>query len=351
MQFEYTALGLLALIAVETSVLVWKSPRKYSAKKFEKPIFVDTSVLMDGRIVGIAQTGFITSELIVPRSVILELQLLADKSNHDKRERARFGLDVVAELQAMEGLKVTMFDDGIAKEGVDERLLELARNYHGSVMTIDFNLNKVASVENIIVLNINELAQGLRMAHLPGEKFSIELIEKGSDGHQAVGYLADGTMVVIENASSKLGQVCTVECIRSLQTVAGKMLFARLVLGVTETRTHDSKPAGRRKATVAKTELVKQQATKQTIKKEEGENMNQNASQDKNHNTHTNDKRGSVHAKPGDTRQKSNISNSNSNKPTGNGLAQAPSRQQSSRPKTSKQREESLLRTIENQQD
>lgn len=229
MKFDYAALGLLTLVAVETSMLLWKSPRRYSTRKFEKPIFVDTSVLMDGRILSIAKSGFITSDLVIPRSVILELQLLADKSDHEKRERARYGLDVVAELQAFDTVTVRMMDDGKATDGVDERLLELAKAHHGTVMTIDFNLNKVASVENVAVLNINELAQGLRMMHLPGERFSIELVEKGSDNHQAVGYLPDGTMVVVENASSKLGQVHTVECMRSLQTVAGKMMFARLV--------------------------------------------------------------------------------------------------------------------------
>lgn len=247
MKFDYAALGLLTLVAVETSLLLWKSPRKYGTRKFEKPIFVDTSVLMDGRVLSIAKSGFLTSDLVIPRSVLLELQLLADKSDHEKRERARYGLDVVAELQALDSVTVRMMDDGKATDGVDERLLELAKSHHGTVMTIDYNLNKVASVENVTVLNINELAQGLRMTHLPGEKFSIELVEKGSDSHQAVGYLPDGTMVVVENGSSKLGQLHTVECTRSLQTVAGKMMFARLVEpgGSRPTAKKSSKPAGR----------------------------------------------------------------------------------------------------------
>lgn len=249
MKFDYTALGLLTLVAVETSILLWKSPRRRTFRNYEKSIFVDTSVLMDGRVLSIAEAGFITGELVIPRSVILELQLLADKSDHEKRERARYGLDVVAELQALQNVRVRIMDDGKAADGVDERLLELAKLHKGVVMTIDFNLNKVASVDMVPVLNINELAQGLRMTHLPGERFSIELIEKGSDNHQAVGYLPDGTMVVVENAANKIGQTHTVECTRSLQTVAGKMMFARLIEAADARKSADTqtgqKPAGR----------------------------------------------------------------------------------------------------------
>ena len=223
----FVSIGLF-LIAAETSYLVWAHNRD-ARRKTSQEIFVDTSVLMDGRILSIAQAGFITDTLVVPRSVVAELQLLADKSDHEKRLRARYGLDVVRDLQAMDNVDVFLLQDGAAKTGVDDRLLELAKKRGGALLTIDFNLTKVAEVEDIKVLNINQLAQQLRMAHLPGEKMTLELVEKGQDSHQAVGYLPDGTMVVVEHASAKLGQKVTVECIRSLQTVAGKMMFGRLL--------------------------------------------------------------------------------------------------------------------------
>jgi uncharacterized protein YacL len=155
---------------------------------------------------------------------------MADHADTEKRSRARHGLDIVTELQNMPGIKVEIFQDGSrAEEGVDERLLKLAKQYNGSICTIDFNLNKVAQVEGIKVLNVNDLAMSLRMAYLPGEKMLLELTGKGQDGHQAVGHLIDGTMVVVEHASSQIGKTVEVEFIRSLQTAAGKMMFAKMV--------------------------------------------------------------------------------------------------------------------------
>lgn len=205
-----------------------KLPRQNLNRKQGRPIFVDTSVLIDGRIIAVAQSGFIGDTLVIPRSVIGELQFLADNADHDKRARARHGLDVVQELQQMPQVTVEILQDGSkAEEGVDERLLKLAKQYSGAVCTIDFNLNKVAQVESVPVLNVNELAQSLRMAYLPGEKMLLELVQKGQDSHQAVGYLADGTMVVVEHAFKQIGQTVEIEFIRSLQTAAGKMMFAK----------------------------------------------------------------------------------------------------------------------------
>lgn len=324
MKFDYMALGLLTLVAVETSILLWKSPRKVGLRGHEHPVFVDTSVLMDGRIIGIAKSGFILGDLIIPRSVILELQLLADKSDHEKRERARFGLDVVTELQGIDGVSVTILNDAKATDGVDERLLELARTRGGAVMTIDYNLNKVAAVENITILNINELAQGLRMAHLPGERFSLELVDKGSDSHQAVGYLPDGTMVVVEKASSKLGSTHTVECIRSLQTVAGKMLFARLVTPDVPVSASKPKVTGRKAAQEDTPTRTKMPA------KSSAQSKPQRASK-KPTQPRTSPAKQPVREKNVTHSMKTDVT------PV-----------KSSRPKTSKQREASLLRTIEN---
>ncbi|MFZ2836503.1 MAG: hypothetical protein WAZ21_04240 [Candidatus Saccharimonadales bacterium] len=218
---------LLAILA-EVTYLVVKLPRQNLARKQGRPIFVDTSVLIDGRIIAVAQSGFIGDTLVIPRSVIGELQFLADNADHDKRARARHGLDVVQDLQQMPQVNVEILQDGSkAEEGVDERLLKLAKQHSGAICTIDFNLNKVAQVESIAVLNVNELAQSLRMAYLPGEKMLLELVQKGQDSHQAVGYLADGTMVVVEHAYKQIGQTVEIEFIRSLQTAAGKMMFAK----------------------------------------------------------------------------------------------------------------------------
>jgi uncharacterized protein YacL len=220
---------LLAILA-ETTYLTAVNTQVLS-KKIKRSIFVDTSALIDGRIVAVAQSGFIDGTLQIPRSVVAELQFLADNSDPEKRSRARHGLDVIADLQQVSSVDVEIYrDDSRASEGVDERLLSLARKHKGSaICTVDYNLNKVAQVEQITVLNVNDLSMTLRMAHLPGEHISVELTQKGQDSHQAVGHLADGTMVVVENASGLIGQVAEVEVIRSLQTAAGRMMFAKLV--------------------------------------------------------------------------------------------------------------------------
>ena len=225
---EYIIIILLLISIAEVSYLVAVNTKKLSHKKETMPIFVDTSVLIDGRIIPVAQSGFVSGTLNIPRSVIGELQYMADHADNDKRSRARHGLDIVTELQRMSGVKVEIFQDGSrAKEGVDERLLKLAKQYHGAICTIDYNLNKVAQVEGITVLNVNDLAMNLRMAYLPGEKMLLELTGKGQDNHQAVGHLTDGTMVVVEHANRQIGQTIEIEFIRSLQTAAGKMMFAR----------------------------------------------------------------------------------------------------------------------------
>lgn len=218
--------AVLLVLLGEVTYLVAKLPRQSSGKK--RMIFVDTSVLIDGRITAVAESGFIGDIIAIPRSVIGELQFLADNADPEKRSRARHGLDIVQELQKLEGIDVQIFQDGSkAEEGVDERLLNLAKKHGGAICTIDYNLNKVAVVEGITVCNLNELAKNLRMAYLPGEKIMLELVQKGQDSHQGVGYLSDGTMVVVEHASAQVGQTIEVEFIRSLQTAAGKMMFAK----------------------------------------------------------------------------------------------------------------------------
>jgi uncharacterized protein YacL len=263
---------LLFLIFAEVSYLVIKLPRQSGARK--QYIFLDTSVLIDGRIVEIAASGFMTGTLAIPRSVIGELQYIADNADAEKRLRARHGLDVARSLQDMKGLNVVLFQDGSkAPEGVDERLISLAKKHAGAICTLDYNLNKVASVEDIRVCNVNELAKNLRMAYLPGERAMVEIVQKGQDNHQGVGYLSDGTMVVVEQASSAIGRTVEVEFIRSLQTAAGKMMFARtadVTANNVPQRNHDlaRKPVGKKvvqkKYTQKKSKISPNVQTKQS---------------------------------------------------------------------------------------
>ena len=222
---------IIMLLAIMAEIYLLVKPRRQAGSGTQLPILVDTSVLMDGRVVDLAKTGFLLGQIIVPRSVLIELQLLADGADHAKRERARFGMDVMKELKDVLGGSFTLLDDATRiPEGVDNRLLQLAKEMNAAILTLDYNLNKVAQVEGIQILNINELAKSLRMSYLPGDELVLELTQKGQDSHQAVGYLHDGTMVVVEQAKKFIGQEKRVEIIRSLQTDAGKMMFAKLVV-------------------------------------------------------------------------------------------------------------------------
>ncbi len=248
---EIITLILVGALQIEVIVALLTLTKKDRTKrKFRNPVFIDTSVLMDGRISAAMTTGFVPETLVIPRSVLAELQLLADGSDSEKRSRARHGLDIAAWLQES-SKDAQVFDDGKAAEGVDNQLLMLAKKYGGSIMTIDFNLNKVATAEGIQVLNINELAQQLRMNHLPGERVSLKIIQKGDNPHQGVGFLSDGTMVVVEQASSDINKQVEVEFVRSLQTAAGRMLFAKKIKKDTpQSRpkgTKAKKPVGRAK--------------------------------------------------------------------------------------------------------
>lgn len=247
--FEIFIASMIVVMLAQLTYLTLQASKSTSPRRKTREILLDTSVLMDGRIIAVAKTGFIGGTIIVPRSVIGELQFLADAADHEKRARARHGLDVVAELQALPDVDVEILQDGSkADEGVDERLLSLAKSRGAMVCTLDYNLNKVAVVENIAILNVNELAQSLRMAHLPGENLILELVQKGQDSHQAVGYLPDGTMVVVEHANKQIGQAVEVEVIRSLQTAAGRMMFAKPVTSASSKPRQEIKPAPKKQS-------------------------------------------------------------------------------------------------------
>ncbi len=220
---------IVLLLGIMAEVYLLTRPKKqYETRQIS--MLVDTSVLMDGRVVDLARTGFLLGQVIVPKSVLAELQLLADGSDHGKRERARSGMDVVKELQDILGDSFQLLQDGPrTAHGVDEQLIVLAKSTNSTILTLDYNLNKVAQVEGVQVLNINELAKSLRMVHLPGDKITIEVTQKGQGVDQGVGYLPDGTMVVVEHGKKQVGKSVEIEIIRSLQTDAGKMMFAKLV--------------------------------------------------------------------------------------------------------------------------
>lgn len=215
----------LAILA-ETTFLVIKKHRP--VRSGMRKIYVDTSVLIDGRILNIARTGFIDGELIILKSVLRELQLLADGKDNEKRSRARVGLSNVAELERVIEVNTEIYDDGPGKKKVDEELLRFAKENKGTVLTLDYNLIKVAEAENIPALNINDLALAVRTEFLPGEKIKLRITEKGSNRGQGVGHLSNGTMVVVDGAANKIGKDITVEFMRFHETSAGKMIFARI---------------------------------------------------------------------------------------------------------------------------
>ena len=215
------------LILTETSVLAFRKIKPTLSSR--RKIYIDTSVLIDGRILEIARTGFLDGDLIILKSVLLELQLLADSKDNDKRTKARAGLDTASELERVINVNTEIVDDTGGLKKVDEELLKVAKETKGVIMTMDFNLIKVAEAEKIETLNINDLALAVRTEYNAGDKFKVKIVEKGSNRGQGVGHLPNGTMVVVENASTKIGRVVSVEITKFLETSAGRMAFAKLV--------------------------------------------------------------------------------------------------------------------------
>jgi uncharacterized protein YacL len=190
---------------------------------------VDTSVLIDGRIADICETHFLDGCLGLPRFVLHELQMVADSSDSLKRQRGRRGLEVLQRMQKMPGLEIRVLDDDVSgTSGVDQKLVELARRTGSKIVTNDYNLNKVARVQNIPVLNINELANALKPAVLPGESMRVLILREGKESTQGVAYLDDGTMVVVDGARRLINRTVDILVTSVHQTPAGKMIFGRL---------------------------------------------------------------------------------------------------------------------------
>ena len=191
---------------------------------------LDTSVIIDGRIADICETGFVDGTLVIPQFVLKELQFVADSSDSMKRNRGRRGLDILQKIQKMAGLDVMISDiDFPEVREVDLKLIELARTLEGKIITNDFNLNKVAQLRGVQVLNINELANSLKPVVLPGEVMKVFILKEGKEYNQGVAYLDDGTMVVVDNARKLIGRTIDVVVTSVLQTTAGKMIFGRFV--------------------------------------------------------------------------------------------------------------------------
>jgi uncharacterized protein YacL len=191
---------------------------------------LDTSVIIDGRIADVCETGFLDGTLVVPQFVLKELQLVADSSDSLKRNRGRRGLDILQKIQKMSGVHVMISDvDFPDVREVDLKLIELARTLQGKIVTNDFNLNKVAQLRGVSVLNVNELANSLKPVVLPGEIMKVFILKEGKEYNQGVAYLDDGTMVVVDNARKMISKTIDIVVTSVLQTTAGKMIFGRYI--------------------------------------------------------------------------------------------------------------------------
>ncbi len=202
---------------------------------------LDTSVIIDGRIADIAETGFLDGIIVTPQFVLRELQLVADSADSLKRNRGRRGLDILQRLQKVASLQIQIVEDDFPSvREVDLKLIELAKLYEGKIITNDFNLNKVAQLQGVEVLNINELANSLKPIVLPGETMKVFILKEGKEYNQGVAYLDDGTMVVVDNARKMIGKNVDISVTSVLQTTAGKMIFGkwdeRMAMGRQESR-------------------------------------------------------------------------------------------------------------------
>jgi uncharacterized protein YacL len=190
---------------------------------------LDTSAIIDGRIADMAETGFLEGSLVVPGFVLRELQMVADSQDGSRRQRGRRGLDVLQRMQGNSLLTIQIIEDDYPKiREVDLKLIELAKDLDGKIVTNDFNLNKIAHLHNVAVLNINDLANSLKPVVLPGEKMTILILKEGKEYNQGVGYLDDGTMVVVDHARRMIGRSVEIAVTSVLQTASGKMIFGRM---------------------------------------------------------------------------------------------------------------------------
>lgn len=234
----YIAIVLYLIVAIFTSYLGARIGAKTRIVPVPKtaaatlaggpPKLVDTSAIVDGRIVDIVETGFLEGLLVVPRFVLRELQAISDSIDPLKRARGRRGFDILSRLQELANVEISERDfDDMARGNVDARLVRLAQEMNAKLVTNDYNLNRVAQVEGVVVLNVNELTNAVKPVVLPGEELHVAVIREGKEGHQGIGYLEDGTMIVVEHGRRLIGEETDVVVTSVLQTVAGRMIFAK----------------------------------------------------------------------------------------------------------------------------
>ena len=190
-------------------------------------VLLDTSVIIDGRIADIVRAGFLRGTLVVPRFILAELQFFADSGDGTRRERGRRGLEMLGKLQKESTVSIAIDDEDPAGDGADGKLVALARARHIAIVTNDYGLNRVAELHGVTVLNVNDLAKAVRPVVLPGEEIHVRVIQEGKESGQGVGYLEDGTMIVVENGARSIGIEVPVTVMRVLQTVGGRMIFAQ----------------------------------------------------------------------------------------------------------------------------
>ena len=226
--FGYVGLRIGLRKGEELHLSGWKSSSK-GYPRSENTKILDTSVIIDGRIADITETGFVEGTLLIPQFVLGELQHIADSSDSIKRTRGKRGLEVLHHIQKQAGVDVRITDtDYPAVKDVDAKLIELAKEVRGKIITNDSNLTKVAELQGIEVLNINELANSLKPVVLPGEEMGVKILKEGKEAGQGVAYLDDGTMIVVDNGRRHMGKNVDVVVTSVLQTPAGRMIFARL---------------------------------------------------------------------------------------------------------------------------
>lgn len=205
----------------------WTPTPHIGSVALTRPLILDTSAIIDGRVLDIAKARFLSGLVLIPQFILTELQQVADSSDDLKRARGRKGFEVVEELKKVKGIKVEIWDKDSSGKAVDDRLVKLAKNLNGKIITTDFNLNKVATLANVGVLNVNDLANAVKTIAIPGERINIKIVHLGKDPKQGVGYLADGTMVVVGDAADLIGKTVDVEVTKVLQIPAGRMIFAK----------------------------------------------------------------------------------------------------------------------------
>jgi len=232
--FSYFGIAIFVMRQTDIFSLLRFIPGRHNdepsaSQSSSRTILLDTSVIIDGRIADIAHTGFLSGTLLIPRFVLNELQYIADSPDNLRRQRGRRGMEVLSRLQKNTLLPVRISD--IDVEGVrevDDKLIILARQLRSPILTNDYNLNRIAELQGVVVLNVNELANAVKMVLLPGEMLSVRIIQEGREADQGVGYLDDGTMVVVEDGRNFLNREMKVNVTKVLQTAAGRMIFARI---------------------------------------------------------------------------------------------------------------------------